>query len=382
MSYAEEILLTQEMVRIESSNPGSYEGALSDFVYNWFKTNTDAEVIREPVHEGRDNIIARIKGASSEHNLTYICHMDTVPLGEGWNTDPLDPVIVDGKMYGRGACDMKSGLAAGMIAFRNIAALKAPLKYDFQFIATVNEEDTMTGAEQVIKDGYVDANSWVLDAEPTDNRIQVAHKGKTWFIINTHGTAWHASTPEKGVSAIAAMAEIITRINHKLTLLPTHKEMGACAATFGSIHGGLNTNIVPAECTATIDMRLVPPTTNEQSIALVDEAIAEALEAVPGATCDYVITAARPATDKDDNSFLLGKLKEACVKVTGHEIPVDFFPGYTDTAVIAGTVGNFNCMSFGPGSLDVCHKPNEYVPCDEITRSVNVMTELAKDILL
>lgn len=378
----DEILLTQEMVRIESSNPGAYEGAMGDFVYNWFKTNTGAEVIREPVHDGRDNIVAILRGRSGGHNLTYICHMDTVPVGDGWEYPPLEARIVDGRIYGRGSCDMKAGLAAGMIAFRNIARLKAELRYDFVFIATVNEEDTMTGAEQAVRDGYVDENSYVLDAEPTDSRIQVAHKGKTWFILNTHGQACHASTPQKGSDAVAAMAEIITRINRKLKQLPRHEEMGVCAATFGTIRGGLNTNIVPAECTVTVDMRLVPPTTNRQSIALVEEAIAEGLAEVPGTSCDYTVTAQRPAVEKDDGSFLLARLRAAVVKAVGGELPVDFFPGYTDTAVIAAMTGNRNCMSFGPGSLDRAHKPNEFVPCDEIVRSAAVMTELAKDILL
>ena len=99
--------------------------------------------------------------------------------------------------------------------------------------------------------------------------------------------------------------------------------------------------------------------------------------------CESVVACVRFADNTDELAAVLENLtEEPAVQEDGAEMPVDFFPGYTDTAVIAGTVGNFNCMSFGPGSLDVCHKPNEFVPCDEITRSVNVMTELAKDILL
>ena len=378
----EEILLTQEMVRIESSNPGAYEKAMSDFIYDWFRSHTSAEIIREPVHEGRDNIVAILRGQSGAHNLTYICHMDTVPVGEGWDQPPLEGKILGGRLYGRGSCDMKSGLAAGMLAFRDIARRGAPLKYDFLFIATVNEEDTMTGADQVVKDGYVNERSFVLDSEPTDSRIQVAHKGKTWFSLHTHGKTCHASTPQKGSDAIAAMAEIVTRINHKLKRWPVHPEMGPCADTFGTIQGGLNTNIVPAECIAYVDMRLVPPVTNEQSVALVKEAIAEGLAEVPGTTCDLKITAQRPAVEKDDSSFLLKELRAAVVQVTGREFPVDFFPGYTDTAVIASLTGNRNCMSCGPGSLDLAHKPNEFVPCEEIVRARAIMTTLAENILL
>ena len=378
----EEIRLTQQMVQIESSNPGTFEAAMSEFVYDWLRRNTSAEIFREPVHPGRDNIAAILRGKSRAHNLTYICHMDTMPAGEGWERPPFSGEVINGKLYGRGACDMKAGLAAAMLAFRNLSRLGKTLNYDFQLIATVNEEDAMTGAEQAVQDGYVNGDSYVLDAEPTDNRIQVAHKGKTWFELTTHGKTCHASMPQHGCDAIAAMAEIITRINRKLADLPVHPEMGACTAAFGTIRGGWNPYIVPDVCTATLDMRLTPPTTNARSVELVREAIAEGLAMVPGATCDCTVTAQRPAIEKDDDSFLLAALRKAVTNVTGEELPADFFPGYTDTAVIAALTGCRNCMSFGPGSLEQAHRPNEFVPCGEITRSVEVMTRLAEDILL
>lgn len=380
----EEVLLTQELVRRESSDPGTFEGAVADFVYDWLRRETDARVLREPVLDGRENIVAVLPGASGEHDLTYICHMDTMPIGErsGWDHDPLGAEIVDGKLYGRGACDMKAGLAAAMIAFRNLSRRGAPLKYNFQLIATVDEENNMAGGEQAVRDGYVNENSYVLDAEPTDSRIQAAHKGKTQMVLRTHGRTCHASMPQEGADAVAAMAEIITRVNRGLADLPRHPEMGPCTAVFGTIQGGWNPYIVPDECTATLDMRLVPPVTSAQSVALVERAVAGGLAAVPGVTCEYTLTARRPPVERDDGSFLLSRLRAAVVEVTGDELPVTFFPGYTDTAVIAALTGCRNCMSFGPGSLEQAHRPNEFVPCDEIVRSAAVMTRLAEDILL
>ena len=379
---AEEVLLTRELVRIGSGNPGVFEKAVSDFVYDWFRANTGAEVLREPVGEGRDNIVARLPGQSGSHDLTYICHMDTMPVGEGWEEPPLEGKLVGDRLYGRGACDMKAGLAAGMLAFRDIAGRGAPLKYGFQFIATVDEEDAMTGSKQAVKDGFVNERSWVLDAEPTDGSIQMAHKGKTWFTLRTHGKTAHASMPQLGCDAVAAMAEILTRINRKLKCLPVHPEMGPSTAVFGTIRGGLDTNIVPAECVAYVDMRLVPPVTNEQSVALVREAVAEGLAEAPGASCDCEITAQWPALEKNEDSFLLEKLRPAVVRVTGSAFPERFFPGYTDTAVIAALTGNRNCISCGPGSLEYAHKPNEFVPCGEIVRARRIMTALAESILL
>lgn len=378
----EEVLLTQRLVRTASENPGACEGAMADLVEGWLRRNTPAQVLREPVHPGRDNIVAVLKGASRAHNLTYICHMDTMPAGEGWTHPPFGAEIAEGRLYGRGACDMKAGLAAAMLTFRNIARLGRPPRYDFQLIATVNEEGEMTGSEQAVKDGWVNADSYVLDAEPTDSRIQMGHKGKTQLVLNVRGRTCHASMPQEGSDAVAAMAEIIVRVNRKLAQLPRHPIMGPCTGTFGTIRGGWSPYIVPDACTATLDLRLVPPVTNAQSLALVEEAVAEGLAAVPGASCDYTVTASRPAIERDDGSFLLARLRAAVREVTGGELPVDFFPGYTDTAVIAALTGCRDCMSFGPGSLEQAHRPDEFVPCEEITRSVAVMTRLAEDILL
>lgn len=380
-SPIEEVALTQQLVRINSTNPGEFEYKLADFISDWF-SKTGAEVTRNEVKDGRCNIVARLKGKVSSPALVYICHMDTVPVGDGWDYEPLAAEIIDGKMYGRGTCDMKSGLASGMIAFRNIAAMGKELERDFVFIASMDEEDIMLGADQLIKDGIVSAQDYVLDAEPTNGAIKVAHKGKTWFRLDAKGVACHASTPEKGSDAVAAMSEVICAINRRLSELPVHDELGPCAATFGIIKGGLNLNIVPGDCYCTIDMRLTPPTTNEQSIKLVEDAIAEGCARVPGTSCEYTVLAQRPAVEKDDDSYLLKMLKAATAEVTGEEAPVDFFPGYTDTAVIAATTGNRNCMSYGPGDLFYAHKPNEFVEVDDIVRCTAVMTKLAESILI
>lgn len=217
MNYSpiEEVALTQKLIRIESTNPGAFEYKVSDFVYD-FLAQTGADVLRHEVKDGRCNIVATLKGEQSGPRLVYICHQDTVPLGDGWHHDPLAAEIIDGRMYGRGSCDMKSGLAAGMLAFRNIAAMGKKLKHDFLFIASMDEEDIMIGADKLIADGIVRADDYVLDAEPTNGAIKVAHKGKTWFRLDAKGVACHASTPEKGSDAVAALSEVICAINRRL----------------------------------------------------------------------------------------------------------------------------------------------------------------------
>lgn len=271
---------------------------------------------------------------------------------------------------------MKGGLAAAMLALRNLSG--RPLRYDFRLVATVDEEDRMRGAGRAVEDGLAGPGSWVLDSEPTAGRIQAGHKGKTWFELRTHGRTGHASTPEKGADAVAAMAEILTRISAKLDRLPRHPEMGPCTAVFGSIRGGWNPYIVPDKCVATVDFRLVPPVSNEESIALVKEAVEEGLAVRGGVTCDVDVTAQRPAIRRDDGSAMLKCLREAVEEVTGKAAEVDFFPGYTDGAVVAALTGNRDCVSYGPGSLEQAHRPDEFVPCEDVVRCAGVLTRVAE----
>ena len=376
--------LTRELIRIDSSDPGAYEGEIGDFICH-FLQQFDIPVVKREVLPGRYNVMARLEGEDASPSLVYICHMDTVTIGDGWSVPPLGAEVKKGRIYGRGACDMKSGLACALSAFVRTAQLikegKKP-KHPFVFIGTVDEEDFMRGVEDGIAAGWVTKDSWVLDTEPTNGKIEVAHKGRTWFEVTVTGVTAHASTPWKGADAIAAMAEIISCIRREIAACPTHPDLGISTVTFGQIRGGYRPYVVPDTCCVSIDMRLVPPTDTGRAIQIVEGAIARAAKEVPGITASYQITGDRPYVEKDDTSPLLGALRQVCEEVTGEPVEVSFFPGYTDTAVIAGMLHNHNCMSYGPGELELAHKPDESVPCEDILRCEEVLTKLAEKVVL
>lgn len=375
--------LTRKLIRIDSSDPGAYEGEIGDFICH-FLQQFDIPVLKKEVLPGRFNVMARLEGENDSPALVYICHMDTVTIGDGWSVPPLGAEVRKGRIYGRGACDMKSGLACALSAFARTAQLikegRKP-KRPFVFIGTVDEEDFMRGVEDGIAAGWVTKDSWVLDTEPTNGKIEVAHKGRTWFEITVTGVTAHASTPWKGADAIAAMAEIISCIRKEIGACPSHPDLGISTVTFGQIEGGYRPYVVPDMCRVSIDMRLVPPTDTGRAIRIVEDAIDRAAKEVPGITASYKITGDRPYVEKDDASPLLGALRRVCEEVTGEPVEVSFFPGYTDTAVIAGMLHNHNCMSYGPGELELAHKPDESVPCEDILRCEEVLTKLAENVV-
>ena len=388
--------LAQELVRIDSSDPGAYEGEIERYIKELIESQVagldcpalDALQIEElEVLPGRRNLMVTVPGLGDEPRLVYICHMDTVTLGDGWDagTPPLGAIVRDDKLYGRGACDMKGGLACAIAALvhtlERVAACGELPRRGFSLICSVDEEDFMHGSEAAIAAGWVGSHEWVLDTEPTDGQIQVAHKGRTWFEIERTGVTAHASQPWKGADAVAAMAEVVCSLRHAFAELPLHEELGPSTITFGQIEGGYRPYVVPNHAKVWVDMRLTPPTDTAAATRMVEQAIAAAKAAVPGCHGSYTVTGDRPAIERDPGSPLLAALKHAADEVTGADTTVGFFTGYTDTAVIAGKTGNRNCMSYGPGSLALAHKPNEHVPHADIVRCQQVLVALADNVL-
>lgn len=384
--------LAQELVRIDSSDPGAYEGEIEHFIKGLIEQQLaqldspvlDAVQIAElEVLPGRRNLMVTVPGLSDEPRLVYICHMDTVTLGDGWDAGipPLGAIARDDKLYGRGACDMKGGLACAIAALvhtlERVAADGALPRRGFSLICSVDEEDVMRGSEAAIAADWVGSHEWVLDTEPTDGQIQVAHKGRTWFEIEMAGVTAHASQPWKGADAVAAMAEAVCALCHAFAALPVHDELGPSTITFGQIEGGYRPYVVPDHAKVWVDMRLAPPTDTAAATRMVEQAIAGAEAAVPGCHGSYTVTGDRPAIERDPSSPLIAALKRAADDATDADTTVGFFTGYTDTAVIAGKTGNRNCMSYGPGSLAFAHRPNEYVPHADIVRCQNVLIALA-----
>lgn len=386
--------LAQRLVAIDSSDPGAYEDAIERYLRQLIEQRVGtlpaalaAQIGIEELEvlPSRRNLRITVPAAANAPaapRLVFICHMDTVTLGTGWDdkTPALGAVVREDTLYGRGSCDMKSGLACAVSALFSLLddmeARNSLPQRAFSLICTVDEEDQMRGAEAAIDAGWVTAADWVLDTEPTDGQIQVAHKGRTWFELTMDGVTAHASQPWQGADAVAAMAEAVCRIRRAFAALPAHEELGPATATFGQIAGGYQPYVVPDTCTVWIDMRLVPPTDTAAACAIVQDAIDAAEAAVPGCHGSYVITGDRPAIERDPDSPLLAALLAATEQTCGAPAEVGFFTGYTDTAVIAGRLGNRTCLSYGPGSLALAHKPNESVPRADVERVERVLTRL------
>ena len=393
--------LLAQLVGIESTAPGAYEGDVEAFVRGWLQDRiAAAPAARATLQEvealpGRTCLRATIPATSGPaagmvsgpSDLTLICHLDTVVVGAGWDdaTPPFGAAVRGGSLYGRGACDMKGGLACAMLAFADALAEVqrdgALPRRSLSLVCTVDEEDLMRGVEACIRADWLGGTGWVLDTAPTAGLARGSHKGRTWFRLTMHGRTAHASTPWQGADAIAAMAEAVCRVRAAVGGLPSHPELGDSTVTFGRVEGGYSPYVVPDECTVTIDLRLAPPTGTQEAELLVRQAADEAERAVPGTRASLCCTGSRPPVELDPDSPLLAALGVASQEAWGERPGVGVFTGYTDSAVVAATCGNPTCLSYGPGSLEVAHKPNEHVPLEDLARVRAVLSRLAWDVL-
>lgn len=375
--------LTRELIKIESTDPGSWETKIGEYICDYLK-ESGAETDTYEVEPGRKIVKGVVAGKKAHPALVFICHMDTVVKGDGWTREAFDAQISDGKIWGRGSCDMKSGLACALTAFTEAAKAQKDKDMDDKlpgtlvFIGTVDEEADMKGSEAAVRQGWIQKEDWVLDMEPTSGMIQMAHKGRTWFELDVKGITAHASMPEKGADAIAGIAFMIAEIRKAMEQAPAHEELGKSTVTFGQISGGYSPYVVSDHSMVTIDMRLVPPMNTKEAEKIVRRAIEIGKKAVPGVKGSYKITGDRPPVETHMESGLMKALSESVTEITGKDPVVSAFTGYTDTAVVAGMTGNMNCMSYGPGNLAQAHKPDEYVEITDIERCVEVYRELIR----
>ena len=381
--YEAALSMARDLIRIESTNPGALEEGVADHLKRYFAGRLPewGKLTVSTADGGRPVLMAELPGRS-ERTLALICHMDTVPVANGWTMDPFCAEIRDGKLYGLGSADMKSGLSSACTAFTCVARKldsegRRP-EHTIRFLASMDEEADMKGVEEMIRLGWVSPDTLVLDTEPTGGMIQTAHKGRYWFRYTMHGKAAHASRPEDGADAIAGMAAAITSIRRRILALRPDPFLGPSTVAFGMIQGGIHPYQVPDTCTVSVDVRLVPPYTKDDLVRIL-EAGCDAARKELGRetlTCTIECTGERPPVPHHEDSELLGLMRDAVRSATGAEPVVGPFPGYTDTAVIAGMLGNCNCMSYGPGKLAQAHRPDEYAALADIRRCCHVYREL------
>ena len=332
------------------------------------------EVVLEDVSPGRPNVVARWKVGRHPHVL-LTGHLDTVPVGEGWTVDPFGAEVGEGRLYGRGACDMKGGLAAMLSAMVDMRRRGEEPAGDVTLAAVVGEEEDSAGTRALVARG-IQADSAVL-AEPTAMQLVVSNRGLLNFRIVVKGASAHASSPALGRNAVTAAAAIVLElesIGEQLARQP-HPEFGPPSLTVGTIHGGTRPYVVPDRCVIEVDRRINPGETAEQVVGELETAIALTRKRLPWLEAD-VVSGSDYLPFEIPLDHELVRSMSAAMSAAGLPRQVSAWRAASDAGFLVHGAG-IPCVLFGPGDIEqAAHRPDEWIDLDDLDTAQRVFEHL------
>ena len=354
--------LLKELIRAESTAENG-ELAAADVLCSEFR-RAGVECRIDSWNLNRANVIARVKSAGRRPGLLFGCHLDVVGPGEAaWMHPPFSAVEADGKIYGRGAVDMKGGIAAAAAAILRVVASGRQLQGDVILAALAGEETDSSGAERFVAHrDELPEFAGVVVPEPTGLEVVTAHRGLLWLEATTTGKAAHSSTPHLGVNAIASMRLILNELENYNVSGETHELLGRCTMSINTISGGKALNVVPDRCTLGIDIRTLPGQDHRKILADLQALLAR-LKAMHS-DFDAGVSVLRWLEPLETDSRC-GFVRDFCGSVGAEQImPI----GYTTDGPYFASLGA-PVVIFGPGKPELCHKPDEYIEIGELQRA-------------
>ncbi len=359
------------LIEIPSVNPFEKEGIgeskISEFIYEDLKSH-NLQVEFQEVEENRKNVIATLKGKNPGPTLILNGHMDTVGV-ENMEIDPFKgEEDAKGNIFGRGAADMKGGLASMIVALETVADIVDPSKISGSviFSAVVDEEYMGKGTKKFVEKYH---GSGALVGEPTDLKIGIAHKGIIHYYITTHGKAVHGSVPELGVDAIKMMCSFVNALySHRFTL--EHPILGKPKLHASMISGGTEWSKVPDTCTLAVERRTLPGETWETVKEEINELICKASDFDKTFNASIYLHSEFPPMETDPQSLIVKDLSAAYKRLTSAETQLIGLPYWTDGATLSSK--GIPTLIFGPGDISVAHSKLEYVSFNQVLLATNI----------
>ncbi|MEZ5331065.1 MAG: M20 family metallopeptidase [Thermoanaerobaculia bacterium] len=377
------VALAAELVRIPSHPglPRQEEGvvlALADYLHDH-----GLEPTLDRVAPGRPNLLCSVAGARPGPALLLCGHTDTVPLNRDDPGVGFSGEVVDGRLQGRGAVDMKGAVAAMAATLVALAESEALPAGRVTLAAVVDEEMESLGAERLVAQRV--AADGAIVGEPTGNRVCLGHKGLEWLEIELRGRAAHGGDPAAGVNAIVAAGRFLDLVDRELQPALAgriHPLLGRPTLNFGTVQGGDQPSTVAASCRLSADRRLLPGESHDTAVAELESLLAEVRERMPGLTTAVrrvpggMATLEHVALVTPDDHPLARACAAARRALSGTEQPFGAFPAWTDGALLSH-FARIPTVILGPGDLALAHSPHESVPVSEIEEAARLYTAAA-----
>jgi acetylornithine deacetylase/succinyl-diaminopimelate desuccinylase-like protein len=364
-----------DLVGLDSQNPPGGEAAVAGHVGRLLAA-TGLEVETTEYRPGRVNLVGRLANGAGP-TFAFNTHMDVVPVGEGWASDPLTLREQDGRLYGRGACDCKGPLAAMIEAIRMLAADRARWSGTLLGVFVGDEEVASEGARRYA--ASAPKIDFAIVGEPTSNCTVTAHKGSLRPLVRVHGVSAHSSTPDRGDNAIYRAARLISLIEaHHAEVVSKrrHPLVGAASLTITRANAGVADNVMPSRVDLLLDRRMVPGEDEATAKAEIEALLREAKDrfGVRAEVVEY-----RPTTGGATEIALDRPIVRAALEASrAHGAPILEAIGFQGACDLVhfraiGAEG----VVIGPGDLAVAHKADEFVPLDELVASASLYRDVA-----
>lgn len=372
---ADAVALLRALVRAASPNPPGDERAVQAVARAYLERIPGVTVEDHGVSARRPMLVATLHGRGPGPTLVFSGHVDTVPAGDGWTRDPFGGAVEDGRLYGRGASDMKGGVAGMLVALQRLAAVRGRWSGSVVVHVVPDEEPGgQEGAEVLLAKGLI-AGDAVIVTEPSGLRVFRAQKGNIFAAARVTGRSAHGSMPEHGDNAVSRAVRLAVDLEERLApRLRTrrHPLLGSATLSVNTIAGGSRTNVVPDECVLTIDRRIVPGETLEDART--------ELEAFVGDRAEVTYEHAGAAFDTPAEHWLVRAAVQAVRAVRGDDPPIGGLVGSSDARYYAAGAG-IPTIIVGPGSMDQAHVPDEWVDVRLLGLSVDLYRRLALTLL-
>jgi succinyl-diaminopimelate desuccinylase len=405
---AEEIVqLTVDLVRIPTVNPpgDEYKACAAFLGERLARGGFEVEYIvasGRPEHTAaypRVNVVGARHGVANGPVVHLNGHIDVVPAGEGWTVDPFAGVVRDGKIFGRGVCDMKAGIAAAVFAAEAIRRAGVSLPGTIEISGTVDEESGgFAGVAWLCETGRIakGRTDYVIIPEPLNvDRICIGHRGVYWSELTMRGRVAHGSMPFLGVSAIDGMSNVLAAIRHELqpllqnrvTAMPVvpsgarHATINVNAIDGGQPIGGIQTPCVADRCRAVFDRRFLIEEGFAAAKAELEALIQRTIGATTGVQCELRDLMIVEPVQTPNESPVIAALDRAIRRVLDTAPTLIASPGTYDHKHVARIAGVPDCVAYGPGELELAHQPDEYCRIGDLVNATKVIALATLDLM-
>jgi succinyl-diaminopimelate desuccinylase len=371
----ESIQFLQDLLQIDSSNPPGNEHEVAKVIAArcervGLKTKTTE------VDANRSNLEVSLKGKGVGNKKLLFCgHMDTVSPGETeWTYSPFSGELRGNTLYGRGASDMKSGLAAMLLAIESLYTEGVQLSGELVFLATAGEEVDSCGARKYLESNQMRDYNAIVIGEPTNEKVAIGHKGALWLEIVIFGKTAHGSMPDQGINAIQHMMHVIHLIEqYDLDWKIQDGTLGDSTMAVTRIGGGVQTNVIPDRCYVHVDIRTVPPQSHPELILELKNKLEYLSSKHSGIKAEIKPLLDRPALLTQPNS----RIVEKALAIKGQDTKSCFGVSYYTDGSVLNPHSEIETLIYGPGNEKLAHQPNEWVDINAYLRSITFYKELA-----